>query len=144
MTISAIPPEALRKLEARVRAMTEASNDRIGIAHFYTDDAVITDMRKLWIRGREAIEQYWGEMPAFQEWQLKVLETGGDAETPYQRLRSIAWIEIDDIQRVEMGHSLIVWKRQSNGDYLIYMDIYNQLVCDAAKVKSPYPWSKAT
>jgi ketosteroid isomerase-like protein len=143
MKISTAPAETLLKLEAKVRAMTEASNDRIGIAHFYADDAIITDMKKLWIRGREAIEQYWCDMPAFQEWQLQVLETGGDAETPYQRLRSIAWMEIDGIQHVEMGHCLIVWKRQTNGDYLIYMDMYNQLICDAPKIKVSYPWTKA-
>lgn len=143
MTLSTLPSEVLLKLEAKVRAMTEAANDKVGIAHFYMDGALITDMKRVWIRGREAIEQYWAAMPAFQEWQLQILETGGDAETPYQRLRSIAWMEIDGVQTVEMGHCLTVWKRQTNGDYLIYMDTYNQLACDAPLSKLNYPWGKA-
>jgi ketosteroid isomerase-like protein len=142
MVISTLPPETLLKLESKVRAMANAGNDRIGIAHFYTDDALITDMKKVWVRGREAIDAYWAEMPAFQEWQLQVLETGGDRETPYQRLRSIAWMEIDGTQHVEMGHCLIVWKQQKNGDYLIYMDTYHQIAFDSPKPKTPYPWRK--
>lgn len=76
MTLSTLPSEVLLKLEAKVRAMTEAANDKVGIAHFYMDGALITDMKRVWIRGREAIEQYWAAMPAFQEWQLQILETG--------------------------------------------------------------------
>jgi ketosteroid isomerase-like protein len=143
MTVSTLPADTLLKLEAKVRAMAEAGNDKVGIAHFYTDDAIITDINKLWIRGREAIEQYWEDMPPFREWRLQILETGGDAKTPCQRLRSIAWMEIDGVPYVELGHCLIVWKRQANGDYLICMDIYNQLACDAPKGKVTYPWNKA-
>ncbi|MGH8727143.1 MAG: YybH family protein [Burkholderiales bacterium] len=140
MTIPALPADTLLKLEGRIRAMTEASNDKVGIAHFYMEDALITDMKRLWVRGREAIEKYWSDMPVFQEWQLQVLETGGNFDTPYQRLRSIAWMEVDGIQHVEMGHCLIVWKKQANGEYLIYMDMYNQLVCDGPI--PVYPWNK--
>lgn len=142
MTIPALPAGAPPNLEAKIRAMIEAGNDRAAVARFYADDAIITDMKKLWVRGREAIYQYWSEMPAFQEWQLQVLETGGNAETPYQRLRSIAWMEIEGAQHVELGHCLIVWKKQGNGDYLIYMDIYNQLICDGPKSKAAYPWNR--
>lgn len=118
--------DVLQVLEAKIRDFAECGikGDKIGLARFYADDALITDLQDMWIKGRKAIDRYWMDMPPFQEWQLTILDTGGDAQTPYQRISSTAWLEIDGQHCVDMGHSLLIWKKQPDGDYRIYLDIY--------------------
>ncbi|WP_411726546.1 hypothetical protein [Methyloglobulus sp.] len=125
-SISGVPPDVLQLLEAKIRAMAEfgVNGDKVSVARFYADNALITDMGEMWVMGREPIDRYWVGMPSFQEWHLTILDTGGHAEAPYQRLRSTAWLEIDGNLCVDMGQSLVVWKKQSDGDYRIYVDIY--------------------
>lgn len=129
-------------LEAKIRGMTElmTRGDKLGVARFYADNALITDMKEIWVNRRDAIDQYWTNMPVFTEWQLRILETGGDAEAPFQRLSSVAWLEIEGVQHVDMGHSLMVWKKQADGDYRVSMDMYRLLSFHSPGSAGVYPW----
>lgn len=136
-----IRPDTVLLLEAKI-GMTEhmTRGDKLGVARFYSDSALITDMKELWVSGRQAIDQYWNKMPVFQEWQLRIIETGGDVDAPFQRLSSVAWLEIEGVQHVDMGHSLMVWKKQPDGDYRVHMDMYRLLSFHSPKNTGVYPW----
>ena len=129
MAKSRVSPEARQKLETKLQIMTQAmvSGDPATVAGIYADDAVLTDLKDFRAEGREAIDRHWLELSRYLDWQLRPLETGGDVETPYQRLHSIAHLSLKGKMYVEEGYCFVVWKRGSDGEYRIYVDIYHPL-----------------
>ena len=129
MANSRVSPEARQKLETKLQMMTQAmmSGDSATVAGIYTDDAVLTDLKDFRAEGRDAIDRHWLELSRYLDWQLRPLETGGDAETPYQRLHSIAHLSLNGKTYVDEGYCFVVWKRGSDGEYRIYVDIYHPL-----------------
>jgi ketosteroid isomerase-like protein len=129
MANSRVSPEARQKLETKLQMMTQAmmSGDSATVAAIYTDDAVLTDLKDFRAEGRDAIDRHWLELSRYLDWQLRPLETGGDAETPYQRLHSIAHLSLKGKTYVDEGYCFVVWKRGSDGEYRIYVDIYHPL-----------------
>ena len=133
MSKASIPSEVVQKLETQIRAMTEAMvrGDAPGVARFYADNGLLTDLKEFRVEGREALDQHWASLPPYQEWQLLILETGGDSDAPHQRLHSIARMNIKGKDYVDEGYCFVVWKKQSNGDYRIHVDIYHPLKFEA-------------
>ena len=124
-----IPPALLQYLSLRIQTMTNAmvSGDPQGVPHVYADHALLTDLKDFHVEGRAAINQHWQNLPRYQTWQLHVLESGGDSETPYQRLHSLAHMEIKGQGYVDEGYCFVVWKKQADGEYRIYPDVYHPI-----------------
>lgn len=116
-------------LAARVRQMTATmeAGDPLGVARFYADNALLTDLKDFRVAGRAAIDEHWTRLPAYTRWRLDVIEVGGDAETPYQRLHSLAEMNLKGKPYVDDGVCFVVWKRQPDGEYRIYLDIYRSV-----------------
>ena len=133
MTTITIPSDLRQTLEAKVLAMAETMvrGDGLGEAQFYADNALLTDLKEFHVEGREAIDQYWTGLPTFSQWQLTVLETGGDADTPHQRLHSLAHIQMEDQEYIDEGYSFVVWKKQPDGDYRIHVNVYSAIRFEA-------------
>ena len=129
MANARVSPEARQKLETKLQMMTQAmvSGDPATVASIYADDAVLTDLKDFRAEGRAAIDRHWLELSPYLDWQLRPLETGGDVETPYQKLHSIAHLSLKGKTYVEEGYCFVVWKRGSDGEYRIYVDIYHPL-----------------
>jgi len=129
MISTRISSKVLQDLNAKLRAMTESmlAGNKLAVARFYSDDALLTDLKDFRVEGREAIDRHWTQLPTYQSWQLNILETGGDLETPFQRLHSLAHMEIKGREYIDEGYCFVVWKRQANGDYQIHADIYRPL-----------------
>ena len=126
MNSSIVPLEVRQMIEAHLLAMTQTllRGDHLGVARFYADNALLTDLKSSRVEGREAIDQHWIQLPTYKEWTLRVLETGGDAETPHQRLLSVARLEIEGQEYVDEGYCFVVWRQQPDGAYRIHVDIY--------------------
>ena len=114
------------RLATQLRAMTDAlqRGDGLGVAQVYADDALLTDLRGFRVQGRAALDAHWASLPVCLSWQLDVLEVGGDPSLPYQQLRSTLILERNGRAIPDVGTCFVVWKRQANGDYRIYVDIY--------------------
>ena len=129
MNSTKIPSEVLQHLNAKLHAMTESmlAGNKLAVARFYSDNALLTDLKDFRVEGREAIDRHWTQLPTYRSWQLNILETGGDVETPFQRLHSLARMEIKGQEYIDEGYCFVVWKHQANGDYQIHADIYHPL-----------------
>ena len=124
-----ISPDVLQHLEGKLQAMTQTmvSGNPATVAHTYADNALLTDLKDFRVEGREAIDQHWAKLPRYLDWQLRLLETGGDAEAPHQRLHSVAHMSLKGQVYLDEGYCFVVWKRQADGDYRIHVDIYHPL-----------------
>jgi ketosteroid isomerase-like protein len=101
--------------------MTQAmvSGDLLRFAQFYTDQALLTDLKEFRVEGRAAIDQLWIRRSPYKNWLLDVMEIGGDADTPYQRLYCIVRLEVRGKQYMDEGYFFVVWQKQTNGEYRI-------------------------
>src|SRR5262245_34322824 len=126
MTAATIPPALMDTLAAHLGAMTSAleQGNGLGVARIYADDALLTDLHDSRVQGRAAIDTHWARLAPCTSWQLEVLDTGGDPAMPYQRLRSTILFERNGEQIYDRGTCFVIWKQQANGDYQIYVDIY--------------------
>ena len=133
MTTITVPSEIRQTPEAKVLAMTETMvrGDTLGVAQFYADNALLTDLKEFRFEGREAIDQRWTRLPTYSHWQLTVLETGGDADTPHQRPHSVARMGVKGQEYIDEGYCFVVWKKQPDGDYRIHVDVYSPIKFEA-------------
>ena len=133
MSLIPLSLDVLQSLEANLHAMTQAmvAGNPLKVAQFYADQALLTDLKEFRVEGRAAIDQHWTKLYPYKAWRLHVLESGGDADNPYQRLHSIARMEIKGQEYIEEGFCFVVWKKQANGEYRIHADIYYPLRFEA-------------
>jgi ketosteroid isomerase-like protein len=126
MSTATLPTDLSQALATRLHAMTSAlqRGDGLGVARVYADDALLTDLQASRVRGRAAIDAHWSSLPPCKTWRLDVLEVGGDPAMPYQRLRSTLILERNGEELHDVGTCFVVWRRQADGDYQIYVDIY--------------------
>lgn len=126
MTTANIPDHLSDILAGQLRAMTSAleCGDSLGVARFYADDALLTDLQESRVQGRAALDAHWTSLPPCKAWQLEVLEVGGDVAMPYQRLRSTLILEHRGQEFHDVGTCFVIWRRQASGEYRIAIDIY--------------------
>lgn len=104
---------------------TFKKGDLLGVARFYSDDAMILSYRGLKIQGRAAIDKYWTSIKGGKDWKLDVIEVGGDINTVYQIGRSTFTSERDGKTDSYVCDFIVIWKRQGDGSYRIYVDSFN-------------------
>lgn len=122
------PPAAVReKIVAANRQMVETfkRGDLVGVARFYADDAMIFSHRGNKIQGRAAIDKYWTSIKNAKDWKLEVIELGGDRESVWQIGRSSLTSVHNGTDQTYVCDFVVLWKRQPDDTYRIYVDIYN-------------------
>ncbi|MFN0134445.1 MAG: YybH family protein [Phycisphaerales bacterium] len=104
--------------------------DKIGVARMYADDAIMMSDRERHA-GREAIDAYWAgpqgapKPPrAIERWKLDVLSVEGSADLVVQRGRSTIEGEWEGKPRASIVEFVVIWRRQSSGDYRIAVDAW--------------------
>lgn len=113
-------------IEANRRMVeTMKRGDLLGVARFYADDATILFHRGRKIQGRQAIDAYWTSIKGAKDWKLDVIEVGGSWDGVYQIGKSSFTSEVDGKESNYTCDFLIIWKRQKDGAYKIYVDSYN-------------------
>ncbi|MFL5802792.1 MAG: YybH family protein [Roseiflexaceae bacterium] len=126
MTTATILTALTDILAMRIDAMTSAleQGDGLGVARIYADDALLTDLHDFRVLGRAAIDAHWSRLAPCRSWRLDILDVGGDPAMPYQRLHSTLIFERNGQEIRDVGTCFVIWKRQADGDYRIYVDIY--------------------
>jgi uncharacterized protein (TIGR02246 family) len=116
-----------REIEDMNRRMVETMKrgDLLGVARFYADDATILFHRGQKIQGRKAIDAYWTGIKGAKDWKLDVIEVGGSPDEVYQIGKSSFTSEANGKESNYTCDFLVIWKRQTDGAYKIYVDIYN-------------------
>ena len=116
-----------REIEDMNRRMVETMKrgDLLGVSRFYADDAMILFHRGKKIQGRKAIDAYWTSIKGAKDWKLDVIEVGGSRDEVYQIGKSSFTSEADGKENTYTCDFVVIWKRQTDGAYKIYVDIYN-------------------
>ena len=118
----------LRKtIEALNQAMTDAfkRGDIRGVAQFYADDGMVIGPYGQRFQGRDAIASYWESFTTAKDWHLEMLEFDGDSNIVYQVARSKITHDFDEGDEFTgIVDVVLIWKRQSDNTYRIYVDTY--------------------
>jgi|RhiMetdeSRZDD1v2_1073273.scaffolds.fasta_scaffold638265_2 uncharacterized protein (TIGR02246 family) len=124
--MATISSDLADRLATQLATMASAlqRGDGLSVAQVYADDALLTDLRGSRVQGRAALDAHWTSLPHCTLWQLDILEVGGDPSLPYQWLRSSMILEQNGRAIHDIGTCFVIWKRQADGDYRIYVDIY--------------------
>ncbi|MEX2153072.1 MAG: nuclear transport factor 2 family protein [Gemmatimonadaceae bacterium] len=115
--------KALRQeIDALHAGMVAAfKTDPATLARFYADDASILGGGGRYV-GRTQVDQYWREGSSMiAEWNLEVLEVGGDTTTPWVRGRSTM---LGKSGRRMVTEYIGLLKRQPDGQLRFYVDMY--------------------
>ena len=123
-----VPEQAMEQIVRRVLVWSFKPRSKPTI--IYADDATIyfpSYSRKKGgsIRGREAIDKYWLDMGKPKAWKLEITEVGGTRDAIWEIGKSTLTAEYDGKDSTYVGDFIVIWKRQKDGSYRIYTDIYN-------------------
>jgi ketosteroid isomerase-like protein/tetratricopeptide (TPR) repeat protein len=99
--------------------------DMLAVARGYTDDATIYHPRDRRVRGRQAIDRMWQSVKGAKDWKLETFEVGGTKEAIFELGRSTLTTVVDGKESVYACDYVVIWKRQKDGTYRTYTDIYN-------------------
>jgi ketosteroid isomerase-like protein len=99
--------------------------DMLAVAHGYADDATIYFPRGQKVHGRAEIDKYWMSVKGPKDWKLEVLEVGGTLEAVYEVGKSTATTEMNGKKDTFVCNYVVIRKRQKDGSYLAYTDIFN-------------------
>ena len=120
----------LAKLQAEVEETCDrwraamASGDRKKVASYYADNAVILSSDGVRVEGREAIDQYWKQIPEVLRWDLFTHSVEGVDDFLVQRGQSVILVKTPNREiefDVQFAH---IWRRQADGSLRIIVDSY--------------------
>lgn len=125
--VAPVPDSIREQIEALNRQMMETfkRGDMLGVARFYADNATIFSYRGEKVQGRQAIDRYWTRIGGGKDWKLEVVEVGGQGDAIYQIGKSSLTTVRDGKESSYVCDFVVIWKRQPDGAYKIYVDIYN-------------------
>lgn len=102
--------------------------DAKGIAALYTEDACLLPPNSDIVRGRKAVEEFWGgavSMLGLKEAELKTLEVLGEGDTVTERGEYKMKIVPKGQKPIEdRGKYLVLWKKTPEG-WQLHRDIWN-------------------
>jgi len=115
------------EVDARIDDLLAAyrSNDPLGVAAVFADDATISGPNGLRVRGRAAIDSFWSHRSLSPEWTIETFETGGGRDEPWQVARSTRVTTGAGRADTTRTDFLLVWQRGADGKLRIHYDIYN-------------------
>jgi len=126
--------ENAEELRAEIEAVCEKwrkamleDRDLLKVASFYADNGLIVDANGLYMTGREAIDNYWSDLPSASDWTLTTYFVDGRNGLIVQRGRSDLTLNIngqDQTSSVEFTH---LWQRQTDDTLKIVVDGYWRL-----------------
>lgn len=119
------------EIEKTIRELTQQMNecilkgDQRGYADFYADDGTIIGPKSKLI-GRAAIDKFCFGMTHVTESRIEILELGVGGDLVYQVGKSTAsWKKPDGDEGTYVCDFVYIWKKQSDGEYKIFIDCYN-------------------
>jgi ketosteroid isomerase-like protein len=102
------------------------AKDWTKLATFYAEDAIGLPPHEKGGVGRSEIIKGWVTFPAYRDWQTVPLEIGGHGDFAYVRGEwSIVITPANQPEQPDAGKYLQFWRRQSDGSWKLFMDIWN-------------------
>jgi ketosteroid isomerase-like protein len=136
--VEAEDPAALRAaLEDVDRAFSEAfgRDDTLVVSSLYTDDAVLLPPNHEAVMGRDSITAFWAALltPALKSLHLETTEVGGSRGDVYEMGRYT--LIAGDGSTADRGKYLVLLKRQSDGGWRLFRDMWSSDLPAAAPKK---------
>lgn len=129
--VGAITEREGARIQQSARAFAEAARagDFDRLASMYAEDAVLMPPGAPTVHGRPAIREFLSSMPAFERFELNPEDIEGRGDLAYVRgnfLMTVLAVPGDTASAVtERGKFLEVRERQSDGSWLLVVDIWN-------------------
>jgi ketosteroid isomerase-like protein len=107
-------------------AMEEAlrNGDLLGVAGFYSDDAVLLGRDGRRVAGRANLNEYWTRLHGAQSWEIDVLDVEGEDGIWMERGRSRLRVMRDEELAESEVDFMMIWQRQLDGRLLIIVDAF--------------------
>ena len=115
-------------IEASDEAWAKAAlaGDWVAVAAIYTEDAVLLPPNHEAVEGRAAIQAYFETFPPLSDFQLHSIEVDGVGDIAYVRGHYVLTMTPEGGDPInDSGHYLEVLRKQADGSWLLYRDIYN-------------------
>lgn len=126
------PDEVIRSLKETDTALSRAVSERNleKIMSFYADDAILLPTAEPQVSGKVAIRAEWKHILAIPNFEskasLKNVEVASSGDFGYTTGTYVATMMGEDGKpATEPGKWLTIWKRQSDGNWLIKVETYN-------------------
>jgi uncharacterized protein (TIGR02246 family) len=115
---------AIKDLDRAFSAAFER-NDTLVISSLYTDDAMLLPPNHEPVLGRDSIAAYWAPLltPALKTLHLETTEVGGAGDDVYE-VGSYTILAADG-STTDRGKYVVLLKRQSDGGWRLYRDMWN-------------------
>jgi len=107
-------------------AMEEAfrNGDLLGVAGFYSDDAVMLGRDGRRVVGRASLNEYWTRLHGAKKWEITLMDIEGEDGIWVERGRSRLSVVRDEKLSESEVEFMMVWQRQLDGRLLIIVDAF--------------------
>jgi uncharacterized protein (TIGR02246 family) len=125
---AALPETDMKAIEEISMTFQEGmnANDWAAVAATYTKDAVLLPPNSPAVSGRENIEAYFSKFPPISDAELINVEVKGQGDWAWVRGTYKMIISPPEMEPItDTGKYIEIRKKQSDGSWLIYRDIYN-------------------
>ena len=125
---AALTADDLAAIEATNQAWVKAvlAGDWVALAATYAEDAVLLPPNHEAVEGRAAIQAYFETFPPVSDVQLHPIEVDGEGDVAYVRGHFVLTMTPEGSDPInDSGHYLEVRRKQADGSWLTYRDIYN-------------------
>ena len=117
---------------AAVNALTQAwaeaarANDWAALAALYTQDAVLMPPNHEAVRGRSAIQEFFGTFPPVSDLQLNGTEVDGVGDVAFVTGSYSLTLAPEGVEPIQdSGKFLDIRRKQADGSWLFHLDQYN-------------------
>lgn len=120
--------ETIEKTNLKFGEMVRRGADVKDLESFYTEDACVLPPNSNIVKGRKAVEQFWGgaiSVLGLKDIELKTLEVAGEGDTVTEMGEYRLRIEPKGRKPIEdRGKYLVLWKKTLEG-WQLRWDIWN-------------------
>lgn len=120
--------EDIAGIEATSQAWMEAvsAGDWAALSATYTEDAVLLPPNEPAVPGRSDIEAWFEALPPVSDFNLETVEIEGLGDVAFVRGSYTLTMTPEGMDAVaDTGKYLEVWRKQADGSWLIYRDIFS-------------------
>ena len=127
--VGSLSDEDIAAIRSTAAAYHEAAGakDWDAVVTYYMTDAVIMPPNQPAVQGRAGIREWYADFPTVTEVELPIVEIDGRGDLAYARGTYTLTMVIEGVPEpvTDTGKNLAIWRRQSDGSWLIAIDTFN-------------------